>query len=72
MIEEGDGYVQYCCIDIYVFRQNQISFVRNDPDLPFGFWFLGPKDHRLQKRRLGLVNSLVFKDSEERDALKNG
>lgn len=63
--------VEYVYVDRYV-DKNQISFVRNDPDLPFGFWFLGPKDHRLQKRRLGLVNSLVFKDSEERDALKNG
>ena len=49
-----------------------IYIYRNDPDLPFGFWFLGQQDHGMQKRRLGLVNSLLLPKSEERASLHFG
>ena len=70
-ILEDEGYVtlHICkckCTLIYIY------IYRNDPDLPFGFWFLGQQDHGMQKRRPGLVNSFLLPKSEEREILQFG
>ena len=67
-IVEDEGYVTLRKFFLYI----HITFDRKDPDLPFGFWFLGQQDHGMQKRRLGLVNSLLLPKSEERAGLHFG
>ena len=52
--------------------QLKIKFYRKEPDLPFGFWFLGQQKHVLHKRRLDILSHLIFPKLEEKDNLHFG
>ena len=43
---------------------------RKEPDLPFGFWFLGQQKHGLQKRHL--YNRVLYPKPEEKEFLQFG